>query len=148
MVLASPLQTQRTAFELARREYEALFIRMSNSGNMQVARLVRPAYERGIAALNSLQPRVSDVTLSSEAAEAIAAYVSSLDTDDPEAQLMWLGMLPKALRDVYRESTVQALCTVSVTVSSTVASARPVMRPRPKSTWSLRRDWSGLWEVA
>ena len=41
MVLASPVPTQRMAFDLARRSYEALFERISTSGDAALVRLAR-----------------------------------------------------------------------------------------------------------
>jgi len=151
MVLASPVPTQRMAFDLARRSYEALYERIAASGDADLVRLARPVFESGLTALSSLQGRVSDVTLSTEASEAIAAYLTSLETDDVDSQLTWLGMLPQALRDVYRETARPA---VSIAYVTAIVTGTPIVHvarqaPQPQTPWNLRvENATGGWKAA
>jgi hypothetical protein len=101
-VATTPAISQRDALARATGAYDEMYRRLVTSGGTDIEDVARPTYERGMWSLQQLARQASDVALSEDAREALAAYVHSLRVDDPESQLMWLGMFPDAVRGLSR----------------------------------------------
>src|SRR4051794_1332607 len=99
MVLsAPPAPPVSRAVAVARSAYEQLAQRIEAFEDERLRRVAAGAHRRGLRALADLDLS-ADVTLSSEASEALDAYVASLQADDEDAIVMWLGMFPDAVRE-------------------------------------------------
>lgn len=100
MTLAPSLLTHRTAITLARAAYEELYTILGHHPDPQIRRVADRVHEQGACALAALERTASDVSFGEVAAETLGAFLQSTRTDDLDAQLTWLSMLPDAMRDL------------------------------------------------
>jgi hypothetical protein len=101
MVLAAAPSSLRlrSALVIARAAYDELLERVRGLGDTSLARVAEAAHARGSRVIADLAVG-PDLMLAEDAADAFGAYMSSLRTDDPDSMLMWLSMLPDALREI------------------------------------------------
>lgn len=101
------LPTMRTACEQAFAVYALLGDRAMSNQDPRVQRVAEKAYQRGLATLRTVKYLSSDVSLSEHAADALMTYLQSAYAATGPGELMWLGMLPEAMVDIYRDAIVQ-----------------------------------------
>ncbi len=102
--------TLRDALAVARSAYGSLLVRtLAAAEDHPTRNVAAKSFDRGMAALVAMEATASDLALSPHASDALAQYLASLETQDVDAALVWLGLFPEVMRDIERDALIQVV---------------------------------------